>query len=70
MEYGYLICAVFLIICLVDLVNHNKKVDELFPDDSNKQHWNMRLELKIRLYVFVLLLIFLIGFFVWSIIGG
>lgn len=70
MDFGYLACIFVLIICLVDLVNHNKKVDELFPDDSNQHHWHMRSELKIRFYGFGILLILLIAFFIKSIIGG
>jgi len=66
MEYGYLAGIIYLIILIFDLQSHNKKVDELFPDDSSKEHWNKRSELKVSLYGHGFLLILLAGFFIKS----
>ena len=64
---------VLLIICLVDLNDHNKKVDKMFADpDPNlpdARHWRMRHELHVSLYGFYLLLILLIALLIKSLIN-
>jgi hypothetical protein len=67
MEFGYLGCAIWLAICMVDLHSHNKKLEKMFPDESNADHRNKRMELSISLYGFGFLMVILIGLFVRSI---
>ena len=70
MDYGYLGCIIWLIFCLFGLSDHNKKLEEMFPDDNNPQHRKAKMELHISFYGFGILLIVMIGFFIRSCLGG
>ena len=70
MEWGYIICAVWLVVCLVDLHNHNNKVNEMFPDHSDRRQNEKRHDLTISFYGFGFLIIMMIGFFIRSVVGG
>ena len=43
MDIGVLAFCVFIVGCnIYELKEHNKKVNNYWPDDSDQQHWNMR----------------------------
>ena len=67
MDWGYLICIVWLVICLFDLRDHNKKVEEMFPDHSDKHQNEKRHELTISFYGFGFLILMMLGLFIRSI---
>lgn len=66
MDFGYLGCAVFLILGIVSLNDHNKKLESMFPDNNNDFHRRAKMELHVSLYVFYLLLFALIALFIRS----
>ena len=66
MEIGYLVCAIWLIICLVDLYDHNRKVEKMFPDSADPSQNASRRELTVSFYGFGFLIIMLIVFFIRS----
>ncbi len=70
MDFGYILCAVWLIICLVDLHNHNKKIEKMFPEEFNPDHRRNRDNLTISFYPFGFLLVMLIVLFIKSCFGG
>lgn len=70
MEFGYFAAAFICLLIIIDIRNHNKKVDEYFPEDyscDNRKNNHYRRNLTVSLGQFYLLMFILVLFFVRSI---
>ena len=64
-----IICLVLLIICIIEVRQHNEKVEELWPDETyNQKDREMRREMTVSLVGHYFFLLILIGFLIKSII--
>ena len=69
LEYGYIAGLFFLALCIVDIRDHNKKVEEEWPDDSDQHHWHMRQKFRINLIGHYFLAILLAAMLVRNILS-
>ena len=70
MDFGYLAAILVLLLCMYEIKEHNNKVENLFPDETDTHQYYMRSQLLIPFVGHGLLLIVLIVFFVSSLIRG
>jgi len=66
--YGFIVCIVTLIFCIVDVNKHNKTAENLFPDSAVQEEYRKRKSLTIEMYPFYFLLLALIGTFITTIL--
>ncbi len=68
MDFVWIAVTFFLVLCISDLHNHNKKVEEMFPDTSNQFEYRKRLDLTVSLGSLYFVLIICIIMSIHSII--
>ena len=69
MKYDPFVSLFFIVICLIEFKEHNKKVENTWPDHSNQQHSDMRLRFHIQPVSLSLLLIYTVIFFILDLIS-
>ena len=63
MDYGYLLSTIVCIMSIIEKNDHNRKLENLFPNDDDAMQRNIIYKLKSNTYVeYVLLIASILGF--------